>query len=115
MTPSGIEPATFRLVAQCLSQLRHRVPSKMLSGGIILKQILKTRLDGAHCIYLVQETYPFLPFANTVLKRRVASSEVFGTVYLRIPLWDMVMSQLEFGYRRFEGTYCLHIQGLSGR
>jgi hypothetical protein len=26
MTPSGMKPATLRLVAQCLNKLRHRMP-----------------------------------------------------------------------------------------
>jgi len=31
MTPSGIELATFQLVARCLNQLRHRMPATVMS------------------------------------------------------------------------------------
>ena len=52
VAPSGIEPATSRLVAQCLNQLRNRVPLPYHNYGVIQEVPVQVQYSDCSIVFL---------------------------------------------------------------
>ena len=70
MTPSWIEPATFRGVAQCLNQLRHRVPLDVIS------RLEKGERTNEHAVFLGMVITAFTRFVVMLTELQKVLSQV---------------------------------------
>ena len=94
VTPSGIEPATFRLVAQCLNQLLYGVPVTGINNNIQHNSYICPPLDRSCAISAQLIFYVILPFRSPFSKKSFPKD--FSTAILHIIYKHFCLSHFKY-------------------